>query len=123
MKTKNQPKMGEIADSLINGEFDYITGEYIGKPTGFPRTRITPRKSNDLSWKKVTGYLGTSGFKSHRHPEVVKAYGISYTGKHPLRNACFKILEDFERFKKFVEEYKKTDYYFFLLLELSTFRI
>ena len=23
--------MGEIADSLINGEFDFITGEYIGE--------------------------------------------------------------------------------------------
>ena len=22
--------MGEIAESLINGEFDYITGEYLG---------------------------------------------------------------------------------------------
>jgi len=23
--------MGEIADSLIDGDFDYITGEYLGK--------------------------------------------------------------------------------------------
>lgn len=30
--------MGEIADSMIDGEFDYITGEYIGKPCGYPRT-------------------------------------------------------------------------------------
>ena len=30
--------MGEIADSLINGEFDCVTGEYIGEPCGFPRT-------------------------------------------------------------------------------------
>jgi hypothetical protein len=31
--------MGEIAESLINGEFDEITGEYIGKPCGYPRTQ------------------------------------------------------------------------------------
>lgn len=30
--------MGDIADSLINGEFDYITGEYIGSGVGYPRT-------------------------------------------------------------------------------------
>ena len=30
--------MGEIADSLINGEFDAQTGEYIGEPCGYPRT-------------------------------------------------------------------------------------
>jgi hypothetical protein len=30
--------MGEISESLINGEFDSITGEYIGKPCGYPRT-------------------------------------------------------------------------------------
>jgi len=30
--------MGDIADSLIDGEFDYITGEYIGSPCGYPRT-------------------------------------------------------------------------------------
>ena len=30
--------MGEIADSLINGEFDFITGEYIGEAVGYPRT-------------------------------------------------------------------------------------
>lgn len=31
---KNQKRrniMGEIAESLINGEFDYITGEYLGE--------------------------------------------------------------------------------------------
>lgn len=31
--------MGEVADSMINGEFDCLTGEYIGEATGYPRTR------------------------------------------------------------------------------------
>ena len=30
--------MGEIADSLISGEFDCITGEYLGEAVGYPRT-------------------------------------------------------------------------------------
>lgn len=31
--------MGEIADGIINGDFDSLTGEYIGEGYGFPRTR------------------------------------------------------------------------------------
>lgn len=30
--------MGEIADGLINGDFDSLTGEYLGEGGGFPRT-------------------------------------------------------------------------------------
>ena len=30
--------MGEIADALIDGEFDFLTGEYIGPGVGYPRT-------------------------------------------------------------------------------------
>lgn len=33
--------MGEIAESLINGEFDYITGEYLGEGVGYPRTHAS----------------------------------------------------------------------------------
>lgn len=35
--------MGEIAESLINGEFDYITGEYLGEAVGYPRTHTNSR--------------------------------------------------------------------------------
>ncbi len=30
--------MGDIADSLVDGEFDFLTGEYIGPGLGYPRT-------------------------------------------------------------------------------------
>lgn len=30
--------MGEIAEGLINGDFDEETGEYIGRGQGFPRS-------------------------------------------------------------------------------------
>ena len=35
--------MGEIADSLISGEFDCITGEYLGEEVGYPRTHAYDR--------------------------------------------------------------------------------
>lgn len=30
--------MGDIANGLINGDFDFITGEYLGNGGGFPRS-------------------------------------------------------------------------------------
>jgi len=39
--------MGEIADGLINGEFDFHTGEYLGEGQGFPRTA-----DKSLPWEK-----------------------------------------------------------------------
>lgn len=36
--------MGEIADSMIDGTFDCITGEYIGDPCGYPRTNNYNKK-------------------------------------------------------------------------------
>jgi len=39
--------MGDIADGLINGDFDSETGEYLGEGPGYPRTR-----SKSLPWEK-----------------------------------------------------------------------
>lgn len=42
--------MGEIAEGMLDGEFDYVTGEYIGQGVGFPRTlqddKYVRRKKN-----------------------------------------------------------------------------
>lgn len=100
--------MGEIAEGLINGDFDFYTGEYLGRGKGFPRTQngsLIHRKSEDLSWKKVTGFLNNSGVKQHLHPIVLKDYGCRYSGKKPLRNACFEVLKSFETFKEFVNNW------------------
>lgn len=107
--------MGEIADGLINGDFDSLTGEYIGEGDGYPRTiqggKTKPfigvgRKSEDLSWRKVTKFLNNLGIKQHLYPQVLKDYGCKYSGKKPLKNACFEVLKDFDKFKCFVKEWK-----------------
>lgn len=106
--------MGEIAEMMLDGTLDFYTGEYLGKAKRYPRTakkelpwEKQPRKSEDLSWKRVTGYMNFIGIKGHLHPEVIKSYGVPYTGKSPLRNACLEILKDWERFKIFVKQYGK----------------
>lgn len=103
--------MGEIADNLINGDFDFYTGEYIGHGKGFPRSRygnpLQTRKSKDLSWQKVTNYMSSKGIKHHLHPQILKDFGCNYTGKKPLRNACFDVLKQFDKFKLFVNNWNK----------------
>jgi len=32
--------MGDIADAMINGDFDEQTGEWLGEGSGFPRTMM-----------------------------------------------------------------------------------
>ncbi len=32
--------MGEIAEMMLDGTLDAITGEYIGEPCGYPRTYV-----------------------------------------------------------------------------------
>lgn len=43
--------MGEYAEMLIDGTCDYITGEYIGNPCGYPRT-LQGKKSHRPQYKK-----------------------------------------------------------------------
>lgn len=40
--------MGDMADALIDGEFDYETGEYIGKGVGYPRTKNKMRRKTNV---------------------------------------------------------------------------
>jgi len=108
--------MGDIADGLINGDFDFYTGEYLGEGDGFPRTtrrgKPVPVYSDkpdkdDKSWRRVIGFLSQQGIKQHLHPQVVIDYGCKYgNSKSPLKKACYEILTDFDKFKKFVIENK-----------------
>lgn len=45
--------MGEIAEGLINGDFDFYTGEYIGRGYGFPRSSgFYYKRKNNPNYKK-----------------------------------------------------------------------
>lgn len=46
--------MGEIADSIIDGEFCQLCGEYLGEATGYPRCCSTckPKKKKKNKKKK-----------------------------------------------------------------------
>jgi hypothetical protein len=64
--------MGEIADAMIDGEFDYITGEYLGRGVGYPRTRDDERQNNVAGVRK---YLKNKGyFSKQEQTKVIRAY-------------------------------------------------
>lgn len=54
--------MGEIADSLISGEFDCITGEYLGDAVGYPRTYV----------REARGYVPSFGKKPSSKANVLQ---------------------------------------------------
>lgn len=55
--------MGEIADLLIDGTFDYVTGEYIGEGCGYPRTIESNGKSRlHLGYNKSNKVAGVKNY-------------------------------------------------------------
>jgi hypothetical protein len=106
--------MGEIADSLIDGEFDFYTGEYIGRGVGYPRTldRSLPwerrNKSNPVGG--VLNYLNIKGFNKNNRVSVLQEYAKlkkwDVSEENPI---CEKIQEKFGDFKSWLGNYIKNN--------------
>jgi hypothetical protein len=108
--------MGEISDSLINGEFDFHTGEYIGRPVGYPRTL-----DGSLPWEKrrpqqptngVMNYLMKKGVRQHQVEEILRKYAEhkvwDISGKKFIRKCSAKIQLDWNGFCNWYAKYKNT---------------
>lgn len=113
--------MGEIADSLINGEFDCYTGEYIGKPVGYPRTHVDKSSFHYISKNNskagfeaqnrngVFKYLKSLGFAKEIAPSIVKEYcttQLNMTTTNFTKH-CIEIQKDFKKFVKYMKDYIK----------------
>lgn len=106
--------MGEIADGLINGDFDSLTGEYLGKGWGFPRSRhmnMYPKT------KKQDPAAGLKNFIVNHSPlvgkpediiiEYAKQKGI-YIEMDMFSETCEKIQRDFGSFKEWCHSQGKS---------------
>lgn len=95
--------MGDCADMLLDGTCDYITGEYIGAPCGYPRT-LQGRKSSHLQLKKkrpqyseerndLHSLCGCYGFHGSDACHVIGVF-LQKKGIHPLpkMNTQYKIV-------------------------------
>ena len=102
--------MGEIADMMIDGTLDYITGEYIGEGYGYPRTR---QENSNKAQSKLNGikkYLRKQGFNDST--KVINRYckevlNVSNNQmKHNLKSKCELIQQDFGKFVSHVKTLK-----------------
>ena len=99
--------MGEIADGLIDGDFDFFSGEYLGEGSGFPRsnsddidTHRTPRGNNPL--KGIRNYLRNRGvIKKGDQRELM----VEFVGEKQMSNQDLAkyITNDWSKFIGFVK--------------------
>lgn len=88
--------MGEIAEGLINGDFDFFTGEYLGRGYGFPRGRGL--------WHKIKN---SPNYKKNPRRGVIKYLQNLYAGRKRTA-ASIKIARHFfhEMGGEFISEEK-----------------
>lgn len=109
--------MGEISDGLINGDFDFYTGEYLGRGYGVPRT-----KNKSLDWErngksyksknsspKEAAYNGvkkyiTQKWDGRKYIPSVRSLIYEYVGESNFdtKQKCLEIQKDFGKFCKWV---------------------
>lgn len=115
--------MGEIADGLINGDFDFYTGEYIGRGYGIPRT-----KNKSLPWEQRNGKLGmvknpkesayngikkyiTQKWSGRKYIPSVRSLIYEYFGESnfDIKERCLDIQKDFGKFCQWVNKKLKDE--------------
>lgn len=107
--------MGEIADAIVEGEFDYLTGEYIGPPVGYPRTLAerTSTSHSDIKTKNVNGvnkylrvYLRIQ--KQQDRDKIIREYCKikmpPNVNQSKLKQMCVFIQSDFNSFVLYLKE-------------------
>lgn len=116
--------MGEIADSLINGDFDFYTGEYLGRGHGIPRThdrslpwerRNKPNHDKDFASNKEAAYNGVKNYISQKWngsantPNVRDIVSEYFNESNiDLKQKCIDIQKDFKSFVNFINKKVKS---------------
>lgn len=105
--------MGEIADGLINGDFDAYTGEYIGRGKGYPRTldKSLPWEKPDYTGSKDAAFKGLKRYLKRflSITDITPVVDLYMPGTElSLKQKCLAIQKDFGAFVKWVSEYKRT---------------
>lgn len=102
--------MGDIADAILDGEFDEISGEYIGPGCGYPRSKHygSPVYGNSPT-KGVVNYLGQISRKEKR--TLVKNYSEQKLNLNfeaiGFDKCCAEIQKNFNAFSQYVKNQNK----------------
>jgi hypothetical protein len=104
--------MGEIADSIINGDFDCYTGEYIGRGFGIPRThnKSLPWEKKDFTQSKDVAFKGLSKYLQQKLgisdiTSIVNEYMPDI--ERSLKQKCLAIQKDFGKFVQWINKNNK----------------
>lgn len=115
--------MGEIADGLINGDFDFYTGEYLGR---IPRTsnkalswekRKYPGKGKKVFPSKESAYNGVKRYvvlkwEGRKDTPSVRSLVYEYCGQSniDLKAKCLEIQSDWASFAQWInKKFKETN--------------
>lgn len=111
--------MGEIADSLISGEFDCITGEYLGEEVGYPRTHaygrheyVPPieRKPTSKANVCITNMCKDRGFNNQEKVALVAKF---------LHSKGYKQLPNLSKQYKIIHSQYKNNFRKFLIEQME----
>ncbi len=94
--------MGEIADAIINGDIDEVTGEWIGNGQGYPRTLTKRGFKSDANTNFNHKTYGVQKATRQYLPkgkanEFILKYGLEQLGikSNQIDEICAKIQENF----------------------------
>lgn len=102
--------MSDIADGILNGDFDEITGEYIGPGQGFPRSI---NDKNNISIYNPTSNAVWGVRKSTKKYLSKKLYNLFILdyGKNILNikssqieEICVEIQKDFSKYMNYLKQ-------------------
>lgn len=108
--------MGEIADSMINGESCQLCGVYIGDEVGYPRycNSCKPKKQHNKPTTGEAAFKGIKNFLSKKNVAwsevdlICAEYIRPILGEDTTREQrSNKIQEDFGAFIKWFNKYQK----------------
>lgn len=105
--------MGDIAEGILNGDFDEITGEYLGEGMGFPRSIHNKNFShigNGFTNNPIGGitkYLIRFNLTRNQKRALVKNYSEQKLNLNfevlGYDKCCIEIQKQFGEFVKFVK--------------------
>lgn len=103
---KQKQLKGDIADAIINGDLDEITGEYIGPGQGFPRS-LSGKDAGTVDALFATKHflIRMKGFNDQQAETIIRQFGklkgINIIKRGAVAKSARMIQSDWNEFMKF----------------------
>lgn len=104
--------MGDIADGILNGDFDEETGEYIGPGLGYPRSLARGKRDREKNYKHSSKLFGIINYlENQKLPKdsdwqmIIRDYNKAILLDETRNNEdiATEIQKNFGQFVKFIK--------------------